>query len=131
MRSTYDVPLPDDTNDEQYLALLRSWLPRLMQQHRPQLIFFQAGVDALKGDRWAARTCAGNCRNQAGWLLHACVGLHVHHVALADLRSRAAAYASRCRPRLQARVMLLLACTKTVHAAATCEHTEHRAGGGA
>lgn len=29
----------------------QSWLPRLLQQHRPQLIFFQAGVDALKGDR--------------------------------------------------------------------------------
>lgn len=58
MRSTYDIPLPDDTNDEQYLALLRSWLPRLMLQHRPQLIFFQAGVDALKGDRWAARGAA-------------------------------------------------------------------------
>ncbi|PNH05479.1 hypothetical protein TSOC_008252, partial [Tetrabaena socialis] len=50
MRNTYDVPLPDDTDDAQYLALLKSWLPRLMAEHRPQLLLFQAGVDALKGD---------------------------------------------------------------------------------
>lgn len=50
MRNTYDIALPDNTGDEEYLGLLRSWLPRLLQQHRPQLIFFQAGVDALKGD---------------------------------------------------------------------------------
>ncbi|KXZ43409.1 hypothetical protein GPECTOR_91g563 [Gonium pectorale] len=49
-RNTYDVPLPDDTGDEEYLGLLRAWLPRLLSDHRPQLIMFQAGVDALKGD---------------------------------------------------------------------------------
>ncbi|GLI71158.1 hypothetical protein VaNZ11_016260 [Volvox africanus] len=49
-KNTYDVPLPDDTGDEEYLVLLRSWLPRLLRNHRPQLIMFQAGVDALKGD---------------------------------------------------------------------------------
>ncbi|KAG2488079.1 hypothetical protein HYH03_013382 [Edaphochlamys debaryana] len=48
--NTYDLPLPDDTGDAEYLALLQSWLPRLMRDHRPQLVFFQAGVDALKGD---------------------------------------------------------------------------------
>ncbi|GFR49756.1 hypothetical protein Agub_g11915, partial [Astrephomene gubernaculifera] len=49
-RNTYDLPLPDDTGDEPYLELLRSWLPRLLKQHRPQLLLMQAGVDALKGD---------------------------------------------------------------------------------
>ncbi|EFJ47569.1 hypothetical protein VOLCADRAFT_91828 [Volvox carteri f. nagariensis] len=49
-KNTYDIPLLDDTGDEQYVALLRSWLPKLMREHRPQLIMFQAGVDALRGD---------------------------------------------------------------------------------
>ncbi|KAG2430988.1 hypothetical protein HYH02_013520 [Chlamydomonas schloesseri] len=48
--NTYGLPLPDHTGDDEYLGLLRSWLPRLLAQHRPQLIMFQAGVDALKGD---------------------------------------------------------------------------------
>jgi acetoin utilization deacetylase AcuC-like enzyme len=59
MRSTYDLPLPDGTGDGEYLELLRTWLPRLMEQHTPQLIFFQAGVDALEGDRWAAGAGCG------------------------------------------------------------------------
>lgn len=53
MKNTHDVPLPDGTEDEAYLGLLRQWLPRLVEQHRPQLMLFQAGVDALHGDRWA------------------------------------------------------------------------------
>lgn len=28
------------------------WLAHLMDKHDPQLVFFQAGVDGLKGDRW-------------------------------------------------------------------------------
>lgn len=48
--STYDVALPDATGDEEYLALLREWLPRLFAQHQPQLVFFQAGVDAMERD---------------------------------------------------------------------------------
>ena len=51
MKNTHDVPLPDGTEDEPYLDLLRQWLPRLVEQHRPQLMLFQAGVDALHGDR--------------------------------------------------------------------------------
>ena len=51
MKNTHDVPLPDGTEDEPYLDLLRQWLPRLIEQHRPQLMLFQAGVDALHGDR--------------------------------------------------------------------------------
>jgi acetoin utilization deacetylase AcuC-like enzyme len=51
MKNTHDVALPDGTGDEEYLALLQGWLPRLMGEYRPQIIFFQAGVDALKGDK--------------------------------------------------------------------------------
>eukprot|EP00798_Chlamydomonas_sp_ICE-L_P001717 gene1717-33124_t len=50
MKNTYDVGLPDGTGDEEYLEMLRSWLPRLIETHKPQLVFFQAGVDALNGD---------------------------------------------------------------------------------
>ena len=32
------------------LQVLNGWLPRLWRQHRPQLVIFQAGVDALKED---------------------------------------------------------------------------------
>ncbi|CAI5527552.1 unnamed protein product [Closterium sp. Naga37s-1] len=50
-RSDYDVELPDDTGDAAYLSLLEQWLPKLFEHHRPSLVMFQAGVDALKEDK--------------------------------------------------------------------------------
>lgn len=50
MRSTHDVDLPDDTNDEDYLKELAGWLPYLFDTYDPRLVYFQAGVDALKED---------------------------------------------------------------------------------
>jgi len=47
--NTYDVPLPDDITGVEYLALLREKL-RMLKRHQPQLIIFQAGVDALAED---------------------------------------------------------------------------------
>ena len=48
--STYDIALPDDTGDDKVLSLLNQRIPDLFEKHAPQLVFFQAGVDALKGD---------------------------------------------------------------------------------
>ncbi len=48
--STYDIALPDGTGDEEYLSVLEEWLPRLFADHRPQLVFYQAGVDAMEKD---------------------------------------------------------------------------------
>ncbi|GAX83192.1 hypothetical protein CEUSTIGMA_g10618.t1 [Chlamydomonas eustigma] len=52
MRNTHDVPLPDGTEDEEYLSVLKHWLPRLVEENKPQLLIYQAGVDPLKGDRF-------------------------------------------------------------------------------
>ena len=51
-RGAFDVELADGTGDEEYLSTLRSWLPRLFEQGGgpPELVYFQAGVDALAGD---------------------------------------------------------------------------------
>jgi acetoin utilization deacetylase AcuC-like enzyme len=42
----------DGSRDEEYLPLLEKWLAYLMSQHQPQIVYFQAGVDALQGDRY-------------------------------------------------------------------------------
>jgi acetoin utilization deacetylase AcuC-like enzyme len=49
-RSRIDAGLPDGTGDEQYLACLRSVLP-CVSEFRPEVVFYQAGVDGLEGDR--------------------------------------------------------------------------------
>lgn len=67
--STYDVALPDDCADDEYLGQLEHWLPLLFARHQPELVFFQAGVDALKQDkfgRWAQFRACGLLHHHIG-----------------------------------------------------------------
>jgi acetoin utilization deacetylase AcuC-like enzyme len=48
-RSRIDIALPDDTGDEEYLRTLEEVLPRVLE-FRPEIIFYQSGVDALDTD---------------------------------------------------------------------------------
>jgi len=48
--SSLDVALPDGCDDAKYLRALDEAL-EIVPAHRPELILYQAGVDALTGDR--------------------------------------------------------------------------------
>lgn len=48
--SDLDVPLPDGTGDDEYLAALDSALDEAMERSRPDVVFYQGGVDVLKAD---------------------------------------------------------------------------------
>ncbi len=50
-RSTIDIPLADGTEDEEYLALLEQHLAPVLDRFRPDVLFYQAGVDPLRHDR--------------------------------------------------------------------------------
>lgn len=50
-RSTLDVPLADGTGDDEYLRMLGETLPPLLDEFRPQLILYQAGIDPLADDQ--------------------------------------------------------------------------------
>lgn len=50
-KSDLDIALPDGTEDKEYLKTLRDLLPDLIDTVRPDLIFFQSGVDVLKSDK--------------------------------------------------------------------------------
>ena len=50
-RSSLDVPLADGTGDDAYLDALTRTLPAALGQFRPDLILYQAGVDAHEDDR--------------------------------------------------------------------------------
>ncbi|WP_277482952.1 histone deacetylase [Catalinimonas alkaloidigena] len=50
-KSVLDIALPTGTDDEVYLGMLKKTLPRLIEQHQPEIAFFQAGVDALATDK--------------------------------------------------------------------------------
>ena len=50
-RSDRDVALPDGADDEAFLAALRDALAAAIDHARPDLLLYQAGVDALREDR--------------------------------------------------------------------------------
>jgi acetoin utilization deacetylase AcuC-like enzyme len=49
--SDLDVPLPEGMEDEAYLKTLADYLPDLLTQVQPDLVFYDAGVDPHVGDR--------------------------------------------------------------------------------
>ena len=49
--SSLDVGLWSGDGDDQYLAALREHFPRLYRKFRPDLVFYIAGADPLKGDQ--------------------------------------------------------------------------------
>ena len=50
-QSDLDLPLPDGTDDTDYLRLLADTLPRLLDEVRPDFVFYLAGVDVLATDK--------------------------------------------------------------------------------
>ncbi len=62
-RSRIDIALADGTADGEYLDCLEQVLPEMIS-YNPEIIFYQAGVDALAADRLGrlALTPAGLCR---------------------------------------------------------------------
>jgi acetoin utilization deacetylase AcuC-like enzyme len=48
---TLDVPLDDGAGDDEVLAALEVQVPRALDAHAPDVVFYQAGVDALASDR--------------------------------------------------------------------------------
>jgi acetoin utilization deacetylase AcuC-like enzyme len=49
--SDLDVPLPEGMDDDAYLQTLANYLPDLLSQEKPDLVFYDAGVDPHLGDR--------------------------------------------------------------------------------
>ena len=49
--SDLDVTFEDGAGDEEYLAALAAHLPRVLDAHRPDLVFYLGGADHYEGDR--------------------------------------------------------------------------------
>ena len=55
--SDLDIPLEDRTNDATYLSILSKILPKLIDQQKPDFIFYLAGVDILETDKLGKLGC--------------------------------------------------------------------------
>ncbi|PWJ42755.1 histone deacetylase family protein [Sediminitomix flava] len=49
--SDWDIGLPDGIEDEAYLQILSDALPKLFDKVKPQLVFYQSGVDVIYSDK--------------------------------------------------------------------------------
>ena len=49
--SSIDIELPPQSTDAKYISSLKTWLPYLLDIVKPDLVFFQAGVDIHINDR--------------------------------------------------------------------------------
>ena len=71
--SHLDIGLPDGTEDDAYLKILFNILPRVIDQHRPELIFYQAGVDILTTDRLGRLSVSREgCRKRDKYIMEIC-----------------------------------------------------------
>ncbi len=50
-KSDLDIELKDNTGDKDYLEVLQKTVPDLISAEKPELIFFQSGVDVLETDK--------------------------------------------------------------------------------
>ncbi|MBI4737156.1 MAG: histone deacetylase [candidate division NC10 bacterium] len=68
-----DIPLPDGTGDDAYLAALEQAVPKILTEFRPGLVFYIAGADPHEGDRLGRlRLTHQGLRRRDEFVLRAC-----------------------------------------------------------
>lgn len=50
-RSDLDIGLPDFAGDDEYLPHLTENVPRILEEHKPDIVVYAAGADPYKGDK--------------------------------------------------------------------------------
>ena len=71
--SDLDVGWADHTGDEAYLTRLRAELPRVIEAHEPDLVFFLSGVDVLEADKLGRLSMSvDGCRERDSIVLGEC-----------------------------------------------------------
>ncbi|HVW94929.1 MAG TPA: histone deacetylase [Mucilaginibacter sp.] len=72
-KSDLDIGLPDGTGDVDYLRILNETLPGLIEQQKPDFIFYLSGVDVLATDKLGKMNLSKNgCRERDKIVLSAC-----------------------------------------------------------
>lgn len=71
--SDLDIALPDGTEDDFYLKILKEQLPKLIDRVQPDFVFFQSGVDVLKTDKLGRLGLSmKGCKARDRFVLEAC-----------------------------------------------------------
>jgi acetoin utilization deacetylase AcuC-like enzyme len=77
-KSDLDIPLADGTDDDEYLTILKQILPKLIEQQKPDFIFYLSGVDILASDKLGKLGCTINgCKERDAFVLSLCHRLDI------------------------------------------------------
>ncbi len=73
-QSDLDIALPDGVGDGEYLHLLKTTLPRLIDQQKPDFIFYLAGVDVLASDNLGKMALSkAGCKARDRFVFEQCI----------------------------------------------------------
>lgn len=72
-RSDLDIELKDGTGDREYLQKLKATLPKLIEETKPDFIFYLCGVDILETDKLGRLSCTiKGCKERDRYVLQTC-----------------------------------------------------------
>lgn len=72
-QSDLDIGLPDKTEDAAYLKHLRNTLPKLLDLHQPDFVFYLSGVDVIASDKLGRLALSlQGCKERDEYVLSTC-----------------------------------------------------------
>ena len=72
-KSDLDIELDDNTNDKEYLKLLKEIIPKVIDQFEPEFIFYLSGVDVLENDKLGRLSLSiDGCKERDRFILEIC-----------------------------------------------------------
>ena len=72
-KSDLDIPLENGTTDTEYVSILRKTLPKLIQQEKPDFIYYLSGVDVLESDQLGKLSLSlQGCKLRDDFVLQTC-----------------------------------------------------------
>ena len=77
-KSDLDIPLAKGTNDSEYLSILKNTLRKLVDQERPDFIFYLCGVDVISTDKLGTLgLTVDGCKHRDAFVLETCHQLQI------------------------------------------------------
>ena len=72
-KSDLDIEFDDNTNDKEYLKVLKDTIPKVIDQFGPEFIFYLSGVDVLDNDKLGRLSLTLNgCKERDKFILQTC-----------------------------------------------------------
>jgi len=72
-KSDLDIEFDDNTNDNEYLKVLKETIPKVIDQFEPEFIFYLSGVDVLDNDKLGRLSLTINgCKERDRFILEIC-----------------------------------------------------------